>query len=661
MNGWVLELHPRSPLLVASVWDPAAGVHLASASLTGPDGERRALLPGSSLRGVLREALARFAEARGAGRCARRPGVPDPCTCPACQLFGSPERPGKLRVSSAEAGARWATAAHVAIDRETRTAWREGRAFWTERTAMARFETRVEVLEKLVEAERGLLESFWGWLEAVGISVGQRKSAGAGSFEVRVRRVEVSRPAPRPASTHHGDRRRYALRVRLLEPAHVVGSRQRDFYRDALEVIPGSTLRGALGRALERAGRGNLAQELFLSDEPVLMGPGFPVEQGWPVGLGLPWLSRRRCRSAGHHVDVLAREVAAALRGEPPPVTCPECGSPLERAAAPRPGLVVLGHTAIDPETRRAARGQLHYQVALAPGTTFEAQLLARPDQAEALRALSEVVVGGRRARGMGCATIQIREIPTPPLEERMVGLAEAIRRWGAPPNSVVVLGLVSDTAVEPSLAAVLRQRGLEPVAGELRTVERGGWDELRGHPRPLREALAAGSWVAVRCSTPNPTPKFVAALEELEREGVADPHEICPLILVVRGNEEVVEVPEVTEVSRTRGAERDQLVREVRELCRKHRQSLPERSQLHNLLRYAQQTDSVEEVALFFEYQASRRGLQGHAPFFGELAKWARERYLGNPEGLREFLAVVVRAAQVELAAAQAKRQERR
>ena len=101
---------------------------------------------------------------------------------------------------------------------------------------------------------------------------------------------------------------------------------------------------------------------------------------------------------------------------------------------------------------------------------------------------------------------------------------------------------------------------------------------------------------------------------------------------------------------------ERDRLVREVRELCRRHAEELPQAAQLHNLLRYAQQTPSVEEVALFFEYQASRREFRDQAPFLGDLAARARSQYAGDPRGLREFLAVVVRAAQVER---QARRRE--
>lgn len=641
MTAWVLELDPRSPLLLASVWDPGAKAHLASASLVGPAGERRALLPGSSLRGVLREALARFAEARGGGRCAR----PDPCTCIVCQLLGSGDQPGKLRVGSADAEARWQTAAHVAINRETHTAWRGGGALWTERKAIASFAVCVEAIRELTGDELELLETFWVWLAAVGISLGQRKSAGAGSFELRVRRAERTPLELRRVAAREAEPRRYAFRIRLLEPAHLVGPRQRDFYRDALEVIPGSTIRGAIGHALALRGYRAAVGELFLSQQPVLVGPAFPVEASWPVGAAVPWRSLRHCRRAGHSLDLLPAEVAEALGGPPVPATCPRCGAPLERTHPPRPMLLVLGHTAIDPRTRRAAEGQLHYQVALAPGTTFEAQVVARPNQAEVVAQLGEVLVGGRRARGMGRATVEVHEIPTPSLEERMASLAAAVRERGADvTDRMAVLGFVSDAAVQPSLAEVFRQRGLEPVAGELRTVERGGWDELHGKPRPLREVLVAGSWVAVRCSTAG----SVAALEQLERWGLPDPDEICPLIVVVRGEEEVMGVRTSPEEA-TRGAERDRLVQEVRALCQRHANRLPARSQLHNLLRYAQQTPSVEEVALFFEYQASRGEFKREAPFLRDLAERARRQYAGDPVGLREFLAVVVRAAEVE------------
>lgn len=249
----------------------------------------------------------------------------------------------------------------------------------------------------------------------------------------------------------------------------------------------------------------------------------------------------------------------------------------------------------------------------------------------------------------MGRATVKVCEIKFPPLEERMASLWEEVRsRGGREAGQVAVVGLISDAAVHPSFEQALFQRGLVPVDGELRTVERGGWDELNGNPRALRKVLAAGSWILLRC----PSRDSVAALQDLERRGLPDRDEIAPLLVVVRGNEEVGEVPTTSHDKPTSGVERDQLVLYVRELCKKHANQLPERSQLYNLLRYAQQTDSVEEVALFFEYQASRREFKNQAPFLLRLAEEARGKYAGNSEGLRTFLAVAVRAAQVERAA---------
>lgn len=657
VQGWELELEGQSALLVGSLWDPVSGTHLATASLEVDPYRRVAFLPGSSVRGVLREALRRFVEARSGWVCQ---GPQADCRCPVCRLFGtSKNRPGKLRVGSATAPARWLSSASVAIDRTMRTAWlrqraggpderpRRGGSLWTERKAVARFTVHVQALTAIDSEEQQVLEEFWRWLELTGLSIGQRKSAGAGTFTVRVRMLPSGQRAASASIRSEGAPRRYALRVHLEEPAHIVGSRQRDFYREGLDVIPGSTLRGAIGWALDLSGAGTLARDLFFSESPVLVGPAFHVQGGVAPGQAIPWLSRRRCRGAGHIVDLVLDELTAALGGAPPHETCPRCGAPLERVAASAPPKLFMGHTAIDPRTRRAAAGQLYYHVTFAPGVTFEAQLVARPDQAGVIAELTEVFLGGRRSRGMGRARLELVELPAPAhLEERVERTMAALRIRGARPDGpVAVVGLVSDAAPAGGLATVLSASELRPVAGEVRTVERGGWDELNNAPRALREVLAAGSWIAVRVGGQ----EALGTLAELERAGMADPQGIAPLIVSVRDDWEVVGMAEDIGPAVSAAAERDRLVREVRELCRKHRQALPARAQLHNLLRYAQQTDSVEEVALFFEYQASRRELRPNAPFLNELASLARRRYGQDPQGIRALLALVTRAAEVE------------
>jgi CRISPR-associated Cas5-like protein len=554
--------------------------------------------------------------------------------------------------------------AGVAIDRATRTGYRgsgpEGRgegprrggALWTEQRAVATFEAELEALQELSDAERELLSAFWAWLSATGLSVGRRKSAGAGWFDVRVEELpERPRRATVLGTPSTAARQRYACRITLLEPAHLVGPRQRDFYRDSLDVIPASTLRGAIGRAIERSRGGDLARALFLSERSVLVGPAFAVRRDAPPGMAVPWLSRRRCRGGEHVLDLALYEIAAALGGGEPPARCPRCGAPLKRDPAPSPPVLPLGHTAIEPATRRAARGQLHYQVALAPGTTFEARLLATAGQAAVIAELDEVFIGGRSARGMGRARLELVDLGAPreeDLERAEQATHKALRDLGVDsPPPLLVLGLESDADPGEPLAELLKRRALAPVAGEVRRVERGGWDELQGSPRSLRSVLQAGSWIAVRWDGEEGR----AGVLQLAQEGLPDPQEICPLIVSVRMPEE--EVEEMVESTRSEpasaAAERDRLVQKVRELCRRHARELPKRAQLHNLLRYAQQTDSVEEVALFFEYQATRPDLRKHAGFLRELAQEVRNGYRENPEGLRDYLALVVRAADVE------------
>ncbi len=641
MQGWEIELESRSGLLVGSLRSAGGGTHMSTATVSGPSGEL-ALLPGSSIRGVLRECLRRFAAARGFPPCA----ITDGCDCVCCELFGVADRPGKMRISTALFPASYSVTSGVAIDRRTRTAWRAGRALWTERRSWGRATVRVEATRPLEGSQIKLLEDLWAWLGAVGIAVGQRKSSGAGWFDLRIRRADATAPAIGEVARSAATRRRYALRLRLEEPAHIVGPRQRDFYRDALEAIPASTVRGAIGQALERAGAADVARALFIdADHPPLVTPAFPIVEGEPPGEAVPWLSRRRCRGdPSHVVDIALDVMAAVMAGEPPAVgRCPRCAQVLEDELASEVPYLVLGHTRIDPATRRAATGQLYHQVVVAPGAVFEAQLVATPEQVEPIAALGYVFVGGRRGRGMGRARLEVIELPVPrTLEERLAATAGELGRRGVKlSGTLAIIGLVSDVALAEPLASVLSDYGLRIITGDARVIERGGWDELNNRPRVLREAIAAGSWLGVEVSD-------LESLRGLEQDGLPDPEGVAPLVIQVHDSWEVREVARQEGTMESTG--RDALIRDVRRFCREHaagKRSIPERSQLHNLLRYAQQTDSVEELALFLEYQATR--LRDSQRFLVDLADELRRRYESDSAGAREHLAILVRAAEVE------------
>jgi hypothetical protein len=406
-------------------------------------------------------------------------------------------------------------------------------------------------------------------------------------------------------------------------------------------------LRGALGWELERRGAGEAAADLFI-ERPIALTPGFPLSNDDPVSIP-PWLDRLRCDGNPRHVgDGALHRVAHVLNasGSWPPESCPVCGSGLRELEPDSPAPLVLAHVTIDPTHRRAKRGELHYQVAYAPGTVFVAEVLALPSQAEAIRSLETVLVGGRRARGMGLARIELEDLdPLVPLKERIAATARHLRGLGASGNGdVAVLGLLADAALEHPLRSILTDAGLEVLTGDVRSVVRGGWDEQRDRMRPLRRMLAAGSWVAVR-----PTgPRALEQLERLERHGVPDREGVAPLLLRVRDDWEVVEMTR-NPSGPPANLELDELVREARRLCQQDR-DLPDRSGLQTLLRFAQSTDSVEETLLFIEYQASRDQFKKSKEFLEDLAGVLRSRFPGDPEGTQRFLGLVVRAGYVEL-----------
>lgn len=649
MSGWVLRLYGLSPALIGGMTDAPIGVHATTARLaTAPGGPARLLLPGTSLRGVLRDAFRRFVTAKGEP-CSDDEG----CTCPTCRLFGRADQAGALWVRSAVAEGEVVLAPGVAIERGLRTVARERRALWIEERGQADFDVEVTAPYGLGKREFELLEAFWAWLQLLGLAVGRRKSAGLGRLEVRVESRPVPRrPVPAPSGAQEPGQR-YLLRLTLLEPTRLVGLRQRDFYRESMDAIPVSTLRGALGWALERAGETAVLEDLFVV-RPVVLTSAIIEDAG--AGSSWPWLTRHRCDGDPTHLidGALLRTAVAlgAVRSEPGE-DCPLCGSSLREYEPPKPRTMVMGHVSLEPSLRRARRGDLHYQVALSPGNVFLAELHARPSQAAALRELGEVFIGGRRARGMGRVQLQVEDLPSlAPIEDRVEATSSALAStYGIEGPRIAVLGLLSDGALERPLRHVLAEKGLEVVTGDVRDVVRGGWDERHGRPRSLRRLLQAGSWLAVRVTGD----AALQALKQLESEGVPDREEVAPLVVRVRDDWMSTdwEVREMGVVGAEKGmtaSEMDELVRGVRSLCEENRDSLPDRSALQTLLRFADSTPSVEETVLFIEYQASRDQFRKHRAFLTAVADEIRKRYLGDVEGARRFLGLLVRAGYVEI-----------
>jgi len=653
MTRWRLLAVPVSGFLVGGLGEPPRGVHAASAFFDDPSsGRSMALLPGSSAKGVLREAFRRFSEARTGEGCATAPD----CRCPACRLFGTSEQPGKIAVRSALVPAQPDDRTRVAIARSTSTAAREGKALWSERRAWGEeVSLEVETTGALDPEEAELVELFWAWLRVVGLSVGRGKSTGSGLLTVRA----VNRSAePKPRAVHPDGRagpiRPWRLVGEFLEPARIVGLRQREFFRDTLDAIPSATLRGAIGWALARRGDGDVATDLFRSAEPVRIGTGYAVDPDRSPRTAVldpvPWLSVAVCRgSPRHRVNLALHRLAASLTsqaGFAGSLTCPSCGALLDAIEGMGPPTIVIGRTAIEPRVGRVAEGMLYYEVAVKPGARFVAHLLARDWQVDAIGSLEEVWIGGRKRSGQGRARLAVEPLAVAPLESRLDSTRRALAELGVTGREIAVLGFLGDAAFARPPRQELERRGLQVVTAELRTVTRGGWDEERNTPRAVRDVVRGGSWIAVQLRGE----RALEELEAVELTGIEDPAGTEPALVRVRSDWEVVEVPEPAAADRATVAAIDEQIREVRDLCRSH-QRLPERSQLQTLLRFAQSTDSPSELLLFIEYQASRDQLRPAKEFLVELARRMAGRFADDIGGARRYLGWVVRAANVEQA----------
>lgn len=531
-----LTVRLRSPALLGGRLGAGGTVQTWLVPGDGASAGPRAVLPGSSLRGVLRHASRRFAEARGIA-CGRRPDGSGPCECPTCELFGGSGKRGRLRVRSGVAAAPGLLdVTRVAIDRRRGTAAEE--ALWSSRLVVADFDVRLEldgpseVPDAADDPAAEHLRALLGWLEVVGIAVGRSKST-TGRVDLSVREVK---PLAAPVvASRNGPPRRWRLQLQALEPFRLAALRDRPFFQHGKAFIPAPTLVGAIGWGLVRAGLPELAEALF-DDGKAWVSEAWPPEPG-----GYEWrASGRRCELCERVYDVAVKQTAAVLTGRELQERCPRCGRGdqarlrrVERTGAP---LLVSGHTAIHPEAGRVEEGLLYQQQLCEPGTTFVADLLAPDWAVETIASLGELAVGGARSRGLGRASVTVKEVRAATSFEDCLGwVRERLGELGATPGDgaeVAIFDVVTSAHVSEGVEAVLRRSDVELVTGEADVEVLGGWDERRDQTRPLREVLARGSWLAARA----PAEK----LARLEGVVVPDAQGWCPLWLRLREPEPV-------------------------------------------------------------------------------------------------------------------------
>jgi RAMP superfamily protein len=508
-------------------------------ALGGSDGDTASdpagfLLPGSAVKGALRESAVRLVNAVGRGHDLLR------------RLFGYDHEAGLVRVSTlrprlatgedTEAAAGAASGSirnHVSLERATRQAAPQ-RLFQNRVTPALpglRFHGVLETREALDVEALGLLRS------AVHITDQLGGGRGRGLGLVSLSLAELAEGEERPAWEIGGAATALVLGLEAEEPLHLSGVKDPTNYMASKDYLDGTTVRGAVAAAL--AGRVDAAEleTLLGGATPALFGDGRP---GHPCAVPAP-MTLKEPKRGGSPVDEAALLCAEACGGRigtrPEDVRTAKgtyvwgptgwCPYPVKRRTVTR--------TARDPAAGRAAEGRLFSLEVVDP-------VLDRADLGNGQRlrfyvpvsgsgeqlalvveaAAAGLTVGGDRSRGFGrLRLVHVQsEPPLPDLDERHRAWTELIGRLGVPhPEATGVLLAVGPLAVaQQRLLAALGAVGLELVEGVARRAAHGGWRAETKYPRSLSSQFLPGStFVVARPDRQSALP----ALAEIERRGI--------------------------------------------------------------------------------------------------------------------------------------------
>lgn len=296
---------------------------------------------------------------------------------------------------------------------------------------------------------------------------------------------------------------RYRYILTAITPVSAGDSDQRANVRHAHEVIPGATIRGALGAQWWRGKDDNDPQlkqqfeELF--EQQLLVG------QAVPDGYELLSASAKVCKyrpsagCAGYVYDEAVPETPDT--GD----TCPHCGGPLAGARGwrPSPGRAA---TSVESRTRgaltrreTAEEGKLFTRQAIGAArnaTVFTGYLIV-PNQDEPQLA-TQLRVGGGKSIDFGNCTMQREATVWPQLPDapehvlRLVSPTITVDEYGGPD--------VNLTALEAELRRVSGDSQLRASAqpGWLRAVSVSGWHARSRLPKVLDWAFEPGGVVRV-------------------------------------------------------------------------------------------------------------------------------------------------------------------
>lgn len=474
--------------------------------------EQGVLIPGSVLKGALREAALRITQALGRGG-----DLLD-------RLFGEASgRAGLLRVGMLRAliPAELSLRHHVSLERSARQAAPE--RLFAHRVSAAGlglcFRGEIVAHRGLDADEQGLLDAAVELTDQLG---GGR---GRGLGHVRVT-LEKAEPSQTKTPDFDPDLGQLTLVLSAEEPLQLGVIKDRTNVNASKTWLDGSAVRGAVAAGLTRrvadTERSAALEAIVGGTSPAVFGDGHPEH---PSAIPAP-LTLREPKGGGELTDLAANLCAGrgderafdtrAVRGT---VACPD-GRWQKVELARR----TVTRTARNPVDGRAADGLLFSLEVVEPPSVFYVPVQGSPDQ---LRAIVETAagglwVGGVRSRGFGRVTLAdvCTLPPLAPLAERHARWVERVGTLGGetPEASGVLLALGPVAVSQDRLHAALAAVGLELVGGVARRRAHGGWNREVHLPRLLAGAFVPGSvWIVRRRDGSSALP----ALTKLETQGI--------------------------------------------------------------------------------------------------------------------------------------------
>jgi CRISPR/Cas system CSM-associated protein Csm3 (group 7 of RAMP superfamily) len=494
------------------------------------------LVPGSAVKGALRESAERLVRGAGAGM------------HHVDRLFGrgaTEERQGtegRLRIgplrceiegtdgAAAEDLPDPVTRIHVSLDRRLRQAAPE-RLFQNRVTAAGyglRFRGVLTVLDPLDAEEEGFLRAVVSITDQVGAGRGR----GLGLVSIQVAGPLPERPpAKEPAFEGVTSA---VLVLQAMEPLQLAGIKDSSNYTSSRDHLDGSVLRGAVAARLPE----EALETVLGGNAPACFGDGRP---GGLSSIPAP-LTLNQPKGGGALYDeavVLLAEILTGHRLLRPldlrrveGTLCREDGTWVRSQLKRR----TITRAARDYATGRVAHGKLFSLEVIDPYLDSEGvrkELLplrlyvpisGSPEQLRLVvaSARKDLYVGGDRNRGLGrLAFVEVKPGHRwPALDERHQRWSDHLGRLGVPrPESTAALLALGPLAVDARrLQAALGELDLKPIHGVMRRQTHGGWSSHLSLPRNVGSHYVPGSVFLVRRSDGS---SALPALRRLETEGI--------------------------------------------------------------------------------------------------------------------------------------------